>query len=263
MPKFAANLSFLFTELPFAERFGAAARAGFRGVEFLFPYDHDAQNLKSLALDAGVEVALFNAPPGDWDGGERGIGCLPGREAEFSDGIGKAAEYARALGCARLHVLSGIVPGGPGGEASDLYLETYAQNLKTAASHLGEFGIEVMVEPINPKDVPGYLMCTPDEVAGFIESHNLENVFMQFDLYHGAMQGLDLLAVITRHQKIIRHFQVAGAPGRHEPGSGETDFKPAFQLIDEMGFDGWVGCEYRPKSNTEAGLDWITNAGAR
>lgn len=259
MPNFAANLSFLFTELPFEERFGAAARAGFRGVEFLLPYDVDPHTLAQRAADAGVEVVLFNAAPGDWEGGERGIGALAGREAEFNDAVGQAVEYARVLNCPRVHVLSGIIADG---DAPQPYFETYAQNLEIAAMRLGQHEIAALVEPINPVDVPGYLISLPDQAAALIKDNALEGVFMQFDLYHGAMQGLDLAKSITKHFDLIRHFQVAGAPGRHEPDTGEADFGPAFRLIDEMGFDGWIGCEYRPAKTTEEGLDWINKAGA-
>ena len=253
MTRFAANLSFLFTEHPFEERFAAAARAGFAGVEFLFPYEYKPETIRQLADDAGVQVVLFNAPPGDWAGGERGIGCVPGRESEFNEGVEQAAQYARIIGCPRIHVLAGIVPDG---EKKKIYENTFLQNLKTAASHFSLHGVEALIEPINPIDMPGYLINLPEDAAEIIETEGINNVFLQFDLYHGAMQGMDLMGYVWRYMPIIRHFQVAGCPGRGEPNSGDVDYLPIFKLIDKMDFDGWVGCEYKPKTDTLTGLNW-------
>lgn len=253
MLRFAANISFLFTELPFEERFAAAARAGFEGVEFLFPYEFKAENLRQLADDAGVRVVLFNAPPGNWEKGERGIGAIPGRESEFNEGVEKAAQYARILGCPRVHVLAGIAPK----NEYDIYRNTFLQNIKTAASHFILHGIEALIEPINPIDMPGYLINLPEEAAKIIEQDGMKNVFMQYDLYHAAMQNIDLVYSVARYLPIIRHFQVAGAPGRNEPNIGTIDFAPIFSLIHRVSFDGWVGCEYRPNSDTLSGLGWL------
>ena len=254
MTRFAANLSFLFTEHPFEERFVAAARAGFEAVEFLFPYEHKPETIRQLADDAGVRVVLFNAPPGNWEGGEKGIGCIPGREGEFNEGVEQAALYARIIGCPRIHVLAGIVPDG---ENEEIYKNTFLQNLKTAASHFSLHGVEALIEPINPIDMPGYLVNLPEDAAEIIESDGMDNVFMQFDLYHAAMQGVDLMGAVWRYMPIIHHFQVAGCPGRAEPNSGNVDYSPIFKLMDQMDFDGWVGCEYKPKAGTVAGLSWI------
>ncbi|MCK5546656.1 MAG: TIM barrel protein [Rhodospirillaceae bacterium] len=254
MTRFAANLSFLFTEHPFEDRFAAAAQAGFAAVEFLFPYEHKPETIRQLADDAGVKVVLFNAPPGNWAGGERGIACLAGREGEFNEGIEQAAQYARALGCPRIHVLAGVTPKGA---RRELYSNTFLQNIKTAASHFSLHGVEALIEPINPIDMPGYLINLPEDAAEIIESDGMNNVFMQFDLYHGAMQNVDLMGAVWRYMPIIHHFQVAGCPDRGEPNSGNVDYSPIFKLIKQMDFDGWVGCEYKPKTDTLAGLSWI------
>ena len=254
MTRFAANLSFLFTEHPFEDRFAAAAQAGFAAVEFLFPYEHKPETIRQLADDAGVKVVLFNAPPGNWAGGERGIACLAGREGEFNEGIEQAAQYARALGCPRIHVLAGVTPKGA---RRELYSNTFLQNIKTAASHFSLHGVEALIEPINPIDMPGYLINLPEDAAEIIESDGMNNVFMQFDLYHGAMQNVDLMGAVWRYMPIIHHFQVAGCPDRGEPNSGNVDYSPIFKLIKQMDFDGWVGCEYKPKTDTVAGLSWI------
>ena len=255
MPRFAANLSFLFTELSFEQRFDAAAKAGFGGVEFLFPYEYAPEKLRQLADDAGVKIVLLNAPPGNWDGGDRGIGAVPGRESEFNEGVEKAAHYARILGCPRVHVMAGIAPE----NEKELYRDTFLQNIKTAGSHFSLHGIEALIEPINPIDMPGYLINLPEDASYIIEASGLKNVCMQYDLYHGAMQNIDLVYSVARHMPVIRHFQVAGAPGRNEPIYGDTDFSHIFWLIDQIGFDGWVGCEYRPISDTLSGLGWMKN----
>ncbi|MDH5188750.1 MAG: TIM barrel protein [Rhodospirillaceae bacterium] len=253
MPHFAANISFLFTELPFEARFAAAARAGFKGVEFLFPYEYKAENLRQLADDAGVKIVLFNAPPGNWGAGDRGVGAIPGRESEFNEGVEKAALYARILGCPRVHILAGIAPD----NEKDLYKDTFLQNIKTAGSYFSLHGLEALIEPINPIDMPGYLINLPEDAADIIQASELKNVCMQYDLYHASMQELDLIYSVARYMPMIRHFQVAGAPGRNEPNYGDTDFSEVFKLIDQTGFDGWVGCEYHPKENTLSGLGWM------
>lgn len=254
MTRFAANLSFLFTELPFEQRFGAAAQAGFKAVEFLFPYEYKAEFIAQLAGDAGLRVALLNAPAGNWDEGERGIAAQSGREDEFKEGIELAAQYARALNCPRVHVLGGIVPDDG---HKELYKNTYVQNLKIAAEHFARHSIEALIEPINPIDMPGYIINLPEHGAEIINALGLDNVFMQFDLYHAAMQGVDLMNSISQHMPIIKHFQVAGCPGRYEPNVGDVDYVPIFKLMDKMGYEGWVGCEYKPKNDTKAGLDWM------
>lgn len=253
MPRFAANLSFLFTELAFEQRFAAAAKAGFGGVEFLFPYEYAPEKLRQLADDAGVKVVLFNAPPGNWDGGDRGIGAIPGRESEFNEGVEKAAHYARILGCPRVHVMAGITPEGK----KELCKNTFLQNIKAAGSYFSLHGIEALIEPINPTDMPGYLINLPEDAADIIEESGLDNVCMQYDLYHGAMQNIDLVYSVARHMPMIRHFQIAGVPGRNEPNYGDVDFLQVLGMIDRTGFDGWVGCEYRPKDTTINGLGWL------
>ncbi len=258
MPRFAANISFLFTELPFLERFAAAADAGFEGVEFLFPYEWEVDDVATAARDAGLTVVLFNAAPGDWQAGERGIGALVGRENAFHGDIYRAAAYARALGCRRLHILAGLVPDG---EPRAPYVQTFVENLSFAASHLAGFGIEALIEPINPVDMPGYLLANAEDALEVMELVKDQNLFLQLDLYHGAVMcaagGVNNESLIRKHFERIHHVQVAGWPGRHEPDTGEASHEPAFRLLDELGYEGWVGCEYHPRGETVAGLGWL------
>ena len=255
MPRFCANLSFLFTELPFPERFEAAARAGFRGVEFLFPYEHPAEEIRRWLRQAGLTQVLFNLPAGDWAAGERGLACHPGREAEFRQGLEQALDYARTLGCTRLHALSGLVL--PGVAAEQLEA-TWRANLKAAARRCAEAGVILLIEPINSRvDMPGYWLDTPARAFALQRSLEEPNLRVQLDLYHAQIMAGDLARTLAQHRPAIGHIQVADNPGRHEPGSGEIHYPYLFRRLDELGYTGWVGCEYKPASTTGAGLGWF------
>lgn len=258
MPKFAANLTFLFTEVPFPERFARAAAAGFAGVEYLFPYDWPAQDVAGWLSDAGVEQVLFNLPPGDWAAGERGLACLPHRRREFAESVERALEYAVILDCRRVHCMAGLRPAGTDGAVLE---ETYLANLRFAADRFATIGAEVTIEPINSRiDMPGYWL---DDVATgirLLEAVDRDNVKLQLDLYHARVMGCDLAATVAASIGSIGHVQVADFPGRHEPGTGEIDFPPLFALLDRAGYAGGVGCEYRPRGTTGAGLGWLPRA---
>lgn len=258
MPKLAANLSWLFTELDFRDRFAAAAGAGFKGVECLFPYDHAAADVAALLNAHGLEQVLINAPPGDWDNGERGLGCLPGRQDDFRESLEIALTYAGKIGCTRVHAMAGIAPDGIDPKRShDLFVE----NLARAAEMSGRAGIRVMIEPINTVDMPGYYLSHPDQAARLIADVASPHLGLQFDVYHAAMLGLDLAEHIKRHFPVIGHFQIAGHPGRGEPVDCDIDFQALFDLIDGLGYGGWIGCEYRPRGGTTDGLGWARSYG--
>jgi 2-dehydrotetronate isomerase len=253
MPKFAANLSMLFPETPFLDRFAAAAAAGFRGVEFLFPYEHPADQLASRLRQHDLEQVLFNLPPGDWGAGERGFAALPGREEEFAASVEQALAYAEMLGVPRLHVMAGIVPPDLPRERCE---ETYIANLEHAASRLAARGIVALIEPINARDMPGYFLRTTAEARRVIERVGAPNLRLQLDLYHAQVSEGDLVERIRTNRDITAHVQIAGNPGRHEPDIGEIHYPYLFDLLDELGYDGWIGCEYRPRGDTVAGLAW-------
>lgn len=260
MPKFAANLSWLFTELDFMDRFAAAATAGFKGVECLFPYDHAANEIAAKLADHDLTQALINAPPGDWGGGERGLGCLPDRRQEFRSGMEKAVDYAVAIGCRRIHAMAGNTPDGI--DPDELHA-VYTDNLSFAAGLAGKAGIRLMIEPINRVDMPDYYLSRPDQAAAIIADVASPHLGLQFDIYHAGMEGLDIAGQIKQHFPIIGHFQVAGIPGRGEPVGGDVDYPALYHLIDELGYDGWIGCEYRPRGTTEDGLEWARDYGVR
>jgi len=253
MPRFAANLSMMFNEVPFLERFARARAAGFDAVEFLFPYEHEPAHVAAALRDAGLEQALFNMPPGDWAAGERGIACLPGREAEFAAGIDAALEYARALDCPRLHCMAGLVPIGVDPAEAE---RTYTRNLALAAERLAAEGRTLLIEPINHRDVPGYLLSRQDHARGIVERMGLANLRVQFDVYHCQIVHGDLTRWLESQMPIVGHVQIADVPERHEPGSGEINYRHVFATLDRLGYAGWVGCEYRPAGVTEAGLGW-------
>lgn len=258
MPKFCANLSFLFADVPFPERFSRAAAAGFRGVEYLFPYDYPVTEVAGWLRAAGLEQVLFNLPAGDWDAGERGLACLPGREYEFRESVELALAYAGTLGCRRLHCLAGIAPAGV---AEERLRAVYVANLRQAADRLAGAGIQLLIEPINTRiDMPGYWLDTPAKAFGLQAEIDRPNVLVQFDIYHAQVMAGDLARTIEAHIGRIGHFQVADNPGRHEPGSGEINYPYLFRLLDRLGYPGWVGCEYRPRAGTEAGLAWMREA---
>lgn len=254
MPRFAANLSFLYTEVPFLDRFAAAAEDGFAAVEFLFPYEHAPQAIAARLRDAGLTQALFNLPPGDWAAGERGLAALPGREAAFRAGVERALPYAAATGCTRLHAMAGIAP--PGADRAAL-TATYAANLAWAARVLAPHGIELLIEPINPHDMPGYFLNTQAQAVEVIESVGAPTLRLQMDLYHAQIVEGDLTTKLARNFAHIGHVQIASVPRRHEPDEGELNYPALFDQLDALGYAGWVGCEYRPRATTRAGLAWF------
>lgn len=254
MPRFAANLSLLFTEQPFLERFAAARRAGFAAAEFHFPYAQDRAALAEVVLTSGLEVVLFNLPAGDWEAGERGIACHPRRIAEFQDGVGLAIEYARLLGCPRLNCLAGIPPAGVD---ADKARETLVENLRFAAAVTARAGVALVLEPLNTRDTPGFLVATSDAGLAAIDAAGCENLQLQFDIYHAQVMEGDLAARLQRHLPRIGHVQLADNPGRHEPGTGEINFPFLLRRLDELGYEGWVGCEYRPSGRSEESFGWM------
>ena len=254
MPKFAANLTMLFTELPFLERFAAADAAGFDAVEFLFPYDFDKRRLAELVKDSGLTLVLHNLPAGDWAAGERGIGCHPGRVAEFRSGVDRAIEYATALGCPKVNCLAGILPAGVTAEVGRA---TLVENLGYAAERLEAAGIGLLLEPVNSRDIPGYFVDRTLPALEIIEAVGSKNLKLQYDIYHAQVMEGDLTRTLETEFARIGHIQLADNPGRHEPGTGEINFPFLFRRIDELGYAGWVGCEYKPRSTTTAGLDWL------
>ncbi|WP_135466883.1 2-oxo-tetronate isomerase [Crenalkalicoccus roseus] len=254
MPRFAANLSMMFAEVPFLDRFARARAAGFEAVEFLFPYEHPPAEIARRLQDNGLRQVLFNAPPGDWAAGERGCAALPGRTAEFREGIRRALDYAAALACPSLHVMAGLAPPGV---RRDTLLATYAINLAWAAEECARAGVRPVIEPINHRDIPGYVLNTTEEAAAIIEAVGRDRLGMQFDLYHCQVTEGDLVKRLERHMPLVAHMQVADVPGRHEPGTGEVNWPHVFQAIDSLGYQGWIGCEYRPSGLTEDGLGWF------
>jgi hydroxypyruvate isomerase len=255
MPRFAANLSMLFTEVPFLERPAAAAAVGFPGVECMFPYHVDAEALADVLTAAGVPLVLFNAPPGDYAKGERGLAALPGREAEFRDSIAVALAYAAATDCPQLHVLAGIVAEEDIGAA----LDTYAENLVYAADECEAEGIKVLIEPIV---MEGYLLTRPDDAVDLLRRIDHANLGLQYDLYHAQLAQGGLSAFLENNLDLIAHIQVAGVPGRHEPDAlGEVNWRFLFDLLDAHGYDGWVGAEYAPRRDTLSGLAWARDWG--
>lgn len=254
MPRFAANLTMMFNEVPFPQRFAAAARAGFQGVEFLFPYEHAAQDVALWLREHGLQNVLFNLPPGDWAAGERGLASLPGREAEFRAGVAQAIDYALALGTPRLHMMAGLVPGG-----ADLALHraTYLANLQYAAGAAGAHGIEIMIEPINGRDMPGYFLVTQEQAHALRMESGAPNVKVQMDFYHAQIVEGDIVTTFRKHFNGIGHVQIASVPARNEPDDGEVNYPYLYRLLDELGYQGWIGCEYRPRGRTEDGLGWF------
>ncbi len=261
MLKFAANLSFLFAEHPFLDRFARAAAAGFRGVEYMFPYAHAKEEIAERLQAHGLEQVLFNLPAGDWEVGERGLGCLPGREAEFRQGVELALEYALTLGCRRLNCLAGLAPAGAV-EAAEVEAElraTFIANLRWAHAKLAPHGIELLAEPINSRvDMPGFWLDRPAKGLEVLAEAGVGR--LQYDLYHAQIMEGDLARFLERHLAAIGHLQIADNPGRHEPGSGEIHYPYLFRRLAELGYDGWIGCEYKPAAGTEAGLGWLAAA---
>ncbi|MBK8017371.1 MAG: hydroxypyruvate isomerase [Betaproteobacteria bacterium] len=254
MPKFNANLSMMFNEVPFLERFGAAARAGFKGVEFLFPYDFQPQQIRDELDRHRLEMVLFNMPPGDFAAGDRGLACDPARAGEFKDGVGKSLEYAKVLGVKRLHVMAGLKPRGVGEETMR---ETYLQSLRYAGAEAAKAGLEILIEAINTRDIPGFYLNTSDQAFDVMHYASVPNLRFQYDIYHMQIMEGDLAPTIEKHLAKIGHMQLADTPGRHEPGTGEINYDFLFRHIDKVGYTGWIGCEYRPAGRTEDGLGWM------
>lgn len=271
MPKFAANLHYLFTEAPFLERFAHAAQAGFKGVEFQVPYDYPGRELKARLDAHGLRMVLFDAPMGDWNAGDRGLSAVPGREAEFRAGLPSAAEYARALDCDLVHVMAGVV--GPGVDYAEAE-RVYTDNLRYAAEFFKRHGVRIVIEPINRQlgNVTGGASYTTEGMHGYFLNHSAharrvieqvgsDNLFLHLDAYHMQLLEGHLANSIREHFGLLRHLQIAGVPGRHEPNVGEIHYPYLFDLLDELGYDGWVGCEYRPHGNTVDGLGWAARYG--
>jgi hydroxypyruvate isomerase len=258
MPKFAANLSMMFQEVAFLDRFEAAAAAGFRAVEYLFPYEVPAAEIAKRLKQHGLVQALFNLPPGDWAAGERGLAALPGREADFMAGAERALGYALETGCKHLHVMAGLWPAGRDKSAGK---PVYVANLRRAADLARPHGIKLLIEPINLRDIPGYFLNTSGQAIDIIDQVERDNVKLQLDLYHCQIMEGDLAVHIRRLHGRYAHVQIAGVPERHEPDRGEINYAYLFELFDEVGYDGWIGCEYRPAAGTLAGLGWARRWG--
>jgi hydroxypyruvate isomerase len=254
MPKFAANLTMMFTEAPFLERFELAAKAGFKAVEFLFPYAYDAGELHARLVGNGLELVLHNLPAGDWDAGERGIACHPDRVEEFRSGVAKAIEYANALGVKQLNCLAGKAPAG----VNDATLRrTFADNLRFAADALRKEKLKLLIEPINTYDIPGFYLNRTAQAAAILDEVVADNAYIQYDIYHAQRMEGELAATFDKYQSRIAHVQLADNPGRHEPGTGEINYAFLFAHLDAKGYTGWIGCEYKPATTTAAGLGWI------
>ncbi|MBV8397445.1 MAG: hydroxypyruvate isomerase family protein [Acetobacteraceae bacterium] len=258
MPRFAANLSMMFNEVPFLDRFEAARKAGFEAVEYLFPYEFPAAEIRKRLDTNGLKQVLFNMPPGNWGGGERGLACLPGRVQEFRDGVKKALDYALALDCTLVHCMAGIPPAAlPEVTAASLY----AANLAWAAEQTHPAGVKVVVEPINHRDMPGFHLHTQEQGAAVVEAIGRDRLGLQFDVYHCQVTEGDITKRMEALMPVIAHMQIADVPARHEPGTGEIGWEFVFRRMDELGYGGWVGCEYRPKGDTVEGLSWRSRYG--
>jgi hydroxypyruvate isomerase len=254
MPRFAANLTMMYNEHPFLERFAAAARDGFRAVEMLFPYEFPAAELQTRLADHGLTQALFNAPPGDWVSGERGIASLPGREDEFRRSIDTALAYAARLGNRKLHVMAGLIWAD---QPRAAHRDVYVKNLAYAAQCAASADITVVIEPINTRDIPGFFLNRQDDAQAICAEIGAPNLKVQFDCYHCQIVEGDIAVKLKRDIAGIGHIQIAGVPERHEPDLGELNYPYLFELIDSLGYDGWIGCEYRPRAGTSAGLGWL------
>jgi hydroxypyruvate isomerase len=254
MPKFSANLSMLFQEHDFLDRFDAAARAGFKGVEYIGPYDHPAETVAARLSKNGLAQVLFNLPAGDWAAGERGIAVLPDRVEEFRRGVDTAIAYAKALGCAQINCLAGIAPAGVDQAATE---NVFVENLKFASEALGKAGIKLLIEMINTRDIPGFFLTNTKQALGILERVGSNNLYLQYDIYHMQIMEGDLARTIEANLDRIAHIQLADNPGRHEPGTGEINYPFLYDFIDGLGYSGWIGAEYKPEAGTEAGLGWF------
>jgi hydroxypyruvate isomerase len=254
MPNFNANLSMMFNEVGFLERFGTAAKAGFRGVEFLFPYEFPAARIKEQLDKHKLKMVLFNMPPGDWAAGDRGLACDPAKVAQFQENIGKAVEYARALDCGMIHSMAGLKPRGANEEKMR---ETYIANLQFAGKELAKHNMKLLIEAINTRDIPGFYLNYSRQAFDIMHYANVPNLLFQYDIYHMQIMEGDLAPSVEKNLAKIGHMQLADTPGRHEPGTGEINYPFLFEFFDKIGYKGWIGCEYRPAGNTEAGLGWL------
>ena len=253
MPRFAANLTMMFTELPFLDRFAAAANAGFTAVEFLFPYAFSVEDIKERLETHRLALVLHNLPAGHWDDGERGIACLPDRVDEFRAGVAKAIGYATQLGVPQLNVLAGKTPAGVG---ADVLRETLVSNLRFAATELKAAGLKLLIEPINTYDIPGFYLNRTQQALDILDEVGADNAFLQYDIYHAQRMEGELGATLNKHVARIAHIQLADNPGRHEPGTGEINYAWLLAHLDAIGYTGWIGCEYKPATTTWAGLGW-------
>ena len=254
MPRFAANLSMMYHEVPFLERFAAAAADGFEAVEFLFPYEHPPEVIASHLQTHGLEQVLFNLPPGDWAAGERGMACHPGREAQFAQSVQDTLPYALATGCKRLHAMAGLLPTGVTQQQARA---TYVANLKAAARTFAPHGITLLIEPINTRNMPGYFLNFQQQAHDVVAEVGESNLKVQMDFYHCQVMEGDLAKRLEKHFAGVGHIQVAGVPDRHEPGTGEVAYGYLFDRLEALGYTGWVGCEYIPAGSTSAGLEWL------
>lgn len=253
MPRFAANLTMLFTEHPFLDRFEHAAKAGFEAVEFLFPYAFGADEIRQRLQTFGLKLVLHNLPAGDWDAGERGIACHPDRTDEFREGVAKAISYATALGVGQLNCLAGKSPVGVGAE---VLRKTFVENLRFASAELKKAGLRLLIEPINTFDIPGFYLNRTLQAIDILDEVGADNAFVQYDIYHAQRTEGELAGTLQKHLTRIGHIQLADNPGRNEPGTGEINYPFLFAHIDRIGYAGWIGCEYKPASATQAGLGW-------
>jgi hydroxypyruvate isomerase len=253
MPRFAANLTMLFNEVPFLDRFERAAQAGFTAVEFLFPYPYAAAEIKQRLDSNGLQLVLHNLPAGDWDVGERGIACHPDRVAEFRAGVAKAIGYAKALGVGQLNCLAGKAPAGV---AESALRQTFVDNLRYAAGELRAAGLRLLIEPINTFDIPGFYLNHTAQAVALLDEVGADNAFVQYDIYHAQRMEGELAATVQKYLARIGHIQLADNPGRNEPGTGEINWPFLFAHLDHIGYRGWIGCEYKPATTTEAGLGW-------
>ena len=260
MPRFAANLTMLFNEHPFLDRFERAARAGFEAVEFLFPYAHPVADIESRLAANRLELVLHNLPAGDWDAGERGIACLPDRVSEFRNSVALAIEYGHALGVPQINCLAGKAPAGIGDE---VLRKTFVENLRYAAAALRNAGIKLLIEPINTYDIPGFYLNRSAQALAIIDEVGSDNLYLQYDIYHAQRMEGELIATMQKNLARIAHIQLADNPGRNEPGTGEIHYDNVFAALDRIGYAGWIGCEYKPETTTEAGLTWLARHSPR
>lgn len=253
MPRFSANLTMMFTEHDFLDRFGAARDAGFEAVEFLFPYDHDANDIGDALRRHSLAVSIFNLSPGDWQAGERGLGCLADRRDAFHTAVEMAVVYARATGARCCHIMAG----NPGPALPEAARAVFVDNLRYAADAFQEIGLSGLIEPLNTRDNPGYFLSSLALAVDILKEVDRPNIGLQFDIYHHQIMQGDVVRGLEEHMPLIRHIQIAGVPDRHEPDSGELNYPFIFERLDALGYEGWVGCEYRPRAGTLEGLGWL------